>query len=77
MGILGIHSLISCIAVMMMELNICIPVNTHTQNAVGISWWCSFDRSAQDWVNIENLWAVDYKITIVNNLAKNYKPQEF
>ena len=37
----------------------------YTEGQVGISWWCSFDRSAQDWVNIEKLWAVDYKITIV------------
>lgn len=37
----------------------------YAEGVIGISWWCSFDRSAQDWVNIENLWAVDYKITIV------------
>lgn len=37
----------------------------YTEGSVRISWWCSFDRTAQDWLNIENLWAADYKITIV------------
>ena len=38
---------------------------SYTEGSVGISWWCSFDRTAQDWLNIENLWAVNYKITIL------------
>ena len=37
----------------------------YSEGLVGISWYCSFDRSNQDWLNIENLWAVHYKITIV------------
>ena len=37
----------------------------YTQGFITISWWCSFDRTAQDWLNIQTLWAADYKITIV------------
>ena len=36
----------------------------YSEEEVGISWWCSFDLSASEWVAIENLWANDYKITI-------------
>ena len=36
----------------------------YSEESVGISWWCSFDMSANDWVEIESLWANDYKITI-------------
>ena len=32
---------------------------------VVISWLCSFDRSRDEWMSIENLWANDYKITII------------
>ena len=37
----------------------------YEEGKVGISWWCSFDLSAQEWLDRESLWAVDYKITIV------------
>ena len=37
----------------------------YQEGSVGISWWCSFDRSAQDWINISSLWANYYKISII------------
>ena len=37
----------------------------YTEGSVGISWWCSFDRTASDWMDIDDLWAIHYKISII------------
>ena len=37
----------------------------YQEGSVGISWWCSFDRSAQDWLGISSLWSNYYKISII------------
>ncbi|MBT6113800.1 MAG: hypothetical protein HOH03_09350 [Candidatus Marinimicrobia bacterium] len=37
----------------------------YEEGSVGISWWCSFDRSAQDWLGISSLWSNYYKISII------------
>ena len=37
----------------------------YQEGIVGISWWCSFDRTAQEWINISSLWANYYKISII------------
>jgi len=37
----------------------------YEEGSVGISWWCSFDRTAQEWINISSLWANYYKISII------------
>ena len=37
----------------------------YQEGSVGISWWCSFDRSSQDWIDISSLWANYYKISII------------
>ena len=37
----------------------------YQEGSVGISWWCSFDRSAQDWLGISSVWSNYYKISII------------
>jgi len=37
----------------------------YEEGSVGISWWCSFDRSAQDWLGISSVWSNYYKISII------------
>ena len=38
----------------------------YTSGNVGIAWFCSFERSSNDWANIESLWGVYYKISVFN-----------